>query len=46
MPYNKPEIIAGNMEERESFSCGCPTYEAGFWEGFTGGCATKCRLND
>lgn len=25
MSYNKPEIIAGNMEERESFSCGCPT---------------------
>lgn len=24
MSYNKPEIIAGNMEERESFSCGCP----------------------
>ncbi len=26
MSYNKPQIIAGNMEERESFSCGCPTY--------------------
>ena len=24
MSYNKPQIIAGNMEERESFSCGCP----------------------
>lgn len=24
MPYEKPEIIAGNMEEREAFSCGCP----------------------
>lgn len=43
MSYNKPEIIAGNMEERESFSCGCPTYESGF---FSLGCVTKCRLDD
>lgn len=26
MAYNKPEIIAGDMQEKESFSCGCPTY--------------------
>ena len=26
MAYNKPGVIAGNMEERESFSCGCPTH--------------------
>lgn len=26
MSYNKPEIIAGDMQEKESFSCGCPTY--------------------
>lgn len=25
MSYNKPEIIAGDMQEKESFSCGCPT---------------------
>lgn len=25
MSYNKPEIIAGDMSEKESFSCGCPT---------------------
>lgn len=24
MSYNKPEIIAGDMTEKESFSCGCP----------------------
>lgn len=30
MSYNKPEIIAGNMEERESFSCGCPERPSGF----------------
>lgn len=29
MAYNKPQIIAGNMEEKESFSCGCPERAAG-----------------
>lgn len=24
MSYNKPEIVAGDMCGRESFSCGCP----------------------
>lgn len=28
MAYNKPEIIAGDMLERESFSCGCPTHSS------------------
>ena len=31
MSYNKPEIIAGNMEEKESFSCGCPTNGSCVW---------------
>lgn len=26
MSYNRPEIIAGDMEERKSFSCGCPPH--------------------
>lgn len=34
MSYNKPEIIAGDMQEKESFSCGCPTYSY---------CAASCQ---
>lgn len=30
MSYNRPEIIAGDMQEKESFSCGCPTEAACF----------------
>lgn len=29
MSYNRPEIIAGDMEIKESFSCGCPTRVSG-----------------
>lgn len=25
MAYNEPKVIAGDMTERETFSCGCPT---------------------
>ena len=39
MAYNKPEIIAGNMEERESFSCGCPTNS-------TYPCVGICKLDN
>lgn len=31
MAYNKPQIVAGNMEEKESFSCGCPTQVGSCW---------------
>lgn len=41
MSYEKPEIIAGSTEERESFGCGCPTYN-----GCYSTCQSKISLRD